>query len=250
MNSKLIIAGEALVAGLVPTLLVALVTRAIGPEVLESDAAMTVIPACCYVGVALYLLAHRRNLGIEVKVRLSLSLITIGAIPLVLGFIAVGFSAGMPLLAFATLASSPLLLAGVTSLMGSVVAKRTGDVPDIGGNHGSFGFAVLVWNLFFPLQALGIIVESYSMTQPMKWLGAAIILNSCIYLWSCVRGFLMLFLGGITGLLEAFGGAATQGQSGTNTGDDDDCAVNPATGLPMAGDVDVGGYSSGDGPRS
>lgn len=250
MNSKMAIVGKALVAGILPMLLVALAARAIGPEVLESDAAMTVIAACGYAGVALYLLAYGGKLGFEVRLRLAMSMVAIGVIAWVSAFIAGSLSAGMALLAFATLTSSPILLVGVAYLMRSVAAEQGGDKSDIRDDEIAIGFPVLLWSLMVPVAVLDIIAEGYDMAQPITWFGAAIILNSCIYLWACVRGFLMLFLGGITGLLEAFGAAATQGQSGTNAGDDDNCAVNPATGLPMVGDVDVGGYSSGDGPRS
>lgn len=250
MNSKLVIAGQALVTGVVPMLLAALVARVIGPEVLESDAAMTVIAACGYAGVALYLLAHGGKLGLEVRLRLAMSMVAIGVIPWALAFIAGSFSAAMGLLAFATLASLPLLLAGVSSLMSCAAAAQSRDKSDVHALDISFGFAVLLWNLLVPVQILDIFVEGYNMTQPMKWLGTAMLFNSCIYLWSCVRGFVILFVGGIGGLLEAFGGATSSARHGSSAPSDASPDINPTTGFEMEGAIDQGGYTYGEDPGS
>jgi hypothetical protein len=257
MKSKSMIVGQALVAAMAPMLLAAWVAQLMGPDVLRSDAAMIAIPACGYAGIAIFLLAHGGSLSLELRGRLLLSISAISVIPASTMLAAAGSSqVTMPLLALATLASLPLALAGVCELVGSgAEGLRKDEVDD---HELALGVGVLVWSLSVPTLVLGIMAEHFNMTAATQWIGVSLILNGCVFLWSCVLGLLGLIAGGITGLLEAVTGSVIEDPryrsnlSGYKWADSDDdvCMVNPSTGLQMDGGVDIGGYAMGEDPSS
>lgn len=240
-------------------LLAAWVAQLMGSDVLRSDAAMIAIPASGYAGIAIYLLAHGSLLSLELRVRLLLSIVAISVIPASTMLAAAGSSqVTMPLLALATLASLPLALAGVCELAGSGAEGLTKDDVDDRGGKLALGFSVLVWSSLVPVLVLVVMVGHFNMTAATQWLSAALILNGCAYLWSCVLSLLALIASGITGVFEAVTGSVIEDpryRSNLNgykwaESDDDVCMVNPSTGLQMDGGVDVGGYALGEDPSS
>ncbi|AXQ31052.1 hypothetical protein D0B54_21265 [Solimonas sp. K1W22B-7] len=160
--------------------------------------------AAGYVGGALYLLSHRRALGVTVAARLLLSIAGLGAV------IYAGLAGVLPprtalvVLLCGAMGSLPLLPAGIFKYASRHAAQGSSVIDDDESRSYEVraGIFAFLWSVLASMPLLGFLAGDGSL-EPLTWiLGGAFAINACTGVASLAGGVLWFLGQGVSGMCE------------------------------------------------